>query len=247
MRSLLILFWLSLSAGLLAAQVPEGLPLKSLPQLEDGSLLIEDFEEETPGSLPSRWFNQRGEYVPAMAPPEEMTGYLYRVREEEGNRFLRYEGKEAMHLNFPVREVENLDLRNHPVLSWRWRVHQLPEGGNEDRGGSNDTAASIYVVYGFNWLGIPKVIRYTWSSTLPAGTELSKNLNNQKIVVVASGEENLGEWMLFERNIREDYRRLFGGRPPRRPVAFLILSDGDSTDSTAKADYDDIRLIPARK
>jgi hypothetical protein len=89
---------------------------------------------------------------------------------------------------------------------------------------------------------VPKSIRYTWSSTLEEGTELSKFYGNQKIVVVESGSDQKGNWRTFERNIVEDYRRLFGDSPPENPIAILILSDGNSTNSHAKADYDDIML-----
>jgi len=229
----------------LHAQIPDGLPLKSLPVLDDGSIMVEDFSNEKKGTLPARWFDQRAERVPAYYTDKDQTRYLYSVKEEDGNKFLRFDGVRGVHLNFPIREVENYNINDYPILSWKWRAHVLPEGGNEDRGSTNDVTASIYVVYSLNWLRIPRVIRYTWSSTLPVGTELSKNFNNQKIVVVESGEEKLGEWVTFERNIREDYRRLFGGRPPGRPLAILILSDGNSTGTPAKADYDEIRFLPA--
>lgn len=230
---------------ILSAQVPEGLPLTSLPVLDDGSILVEDFSNEKEGTLPSRWFDQKGEKVPAYYTDENQTRYLYSVVEENNNKFLRFDGVRGVHLNFPIREVENYNINDHPILTWKWRAHLLPEGANEDRNSTNDVAASIYIVYSLNWLRIPRVIRYTWSSTLPVGTELSKNFNNQKIVVVESGDENLGEWVTFERNIKEDYRRLFGGRPPSRPLAILILSDGNSTGTPVKADYDDIRFLPA--
>src|SRR5699024_6740081 len=104
----------------------------------------------------------------------------------------------------------------------------------EDKDALNDVAASIYVVFDMGHVlfkKVPKSIRYTWSSTLPEGTELSKLFGNQRIIVMGSGEKNIGTWQTFERNIVEDYKRLFGDNPPKRPLAILILSDGDSTDS----------------
>lgn len=226
------------------SQVPDHLPLKELPVMRDGSLLIEDFSGETPGELPSRWMNQKGEAVPALYSEKDRKRYHYRVMEEGENRFLRFEGVHGTHLNFPVAKVENFNISDYPLLTWRWRAHKLPPEGNESRDSTNDVTASIYVVYSVNWLGIPKVIRYTWSSTLPVGTELSKNFGHQKILVVESGEDRLGEWITFKRDIREDFRDLHGGTPPDRPLAILILSDGVSTGSEVKADYDDIRFLP---
>ncbi|MEX2574618.1 MAG: DUF3047 domain-containing protein [Balneolaceae bacterium] len=245
MKPLIIVFFCLLVTSAANGQMPDDLPVTALPVQKDGGLLVEDFSDEEPGSLPSRWMNQKGEAVPALYREDDRNRYHYQVMEENGNRFLRFDGVRGAHLNFPVRKVENFNINDYPVLTWQWRAHILPEGANEDNNSTNDVTASIYVVFSVNWLGIPRVIRYTWSSTLPAGTELSKNFNNQKIIVVESGEENLGEWITFERNVKEDYRRLHGGNPPARPLAVLILSDGVSTGTPAKADYDNIRFLPA--
>ncbi|MGM0547050.1 MAG: DUF3047 domain-containing protein, partial [Bacteroidota bacterium] len=65
-------------------------------------------------------------------------------------------------------------------------------------------------------------------------------------MVIKSGEEDTGKWVTFERNLVEDYRERFGDDPPRHPLAILILSDGNSTNTHVKADYDDIVLKPKK-
>jgi hypothetical protein len=54
----------------------------------------------------------------------------------------------------------------------------------------------------------------------------------------------MGHWVSFKRNIVKDYKRLFGDDPPKTPLAILILSDGDNTQSRVVAGYDDIELKP---
>ena len=49
-------------------------------------------------------------------------------------------------------------------------------------------------------------------------------------------------WQTFERNIVEDYKRLFGDSPPSKPLAILLLSDGNDTKDRVSADYDNILL-----
>jgi hypothetical protein len=167
---------------------------------------------------------------------------------EGGNQFLHYEGTSAKHMNFPIVNKAGIDIYKTPILTWKWRVTQIPQGANEDDNDKNDVAASIYVVFDMGRVAlfkkVPKSIRYTWSSTLKKGTELSKFFGNQKIIVLQSGKEGLGKWHTFQRNIVEDYKRLFGDDPPKKPLAILILSDGDSTGHRAVADYDDIELCP---
>lgn len=219
--------------------------VNEITKLSNGNVLLENFESYTPGTIPDTWYNQKGERRPALYNEKDKRGYKYRVEAEGEEKFLRYEGVDAKHLNFPLVN-KGLNIYETPILSWRWRVFELPDGGNEDKDDRNDVAASIYVVFDMGRVAllkkVPKSIRYTWSSTLKKGTELSKFYGNQKIVVVESGPEQTGKWMYFERNIVEDYKRLFGDKPPKNPLAILILSDGNSTKSFVKADYDEIIL-----
>jgi hypothetical protein len=218
---------------------------EDLTILDDETLLIEDFQEDEVGKLPYRWYDRDTNYRLQEYNETVKDTYKYQVLEENGNKFLRYEGSKAMHINLPLRNRENLNIHETPVLKWDWRVHSIPEDGNEDSKSLNDVAASVYVVFDFGrvlFKRAPMSIRYTWSSTLPVGTELSKFFGNQKIVVVASGKEEMGNWVSFERNIVDDYRRLYGEDPPEKPLAFLILSDGDDTGEYIKADYDNIIL-----
>jgi hypothetical protein len=210
--------------------------------------LVEDFEDDSIGALPKKWYNQKGEAKPHTYTGSDRDLYDYSIREESGNKFLRYEGNNAKHLNYPLLNKE-VNIYETPILSWKWRVFELPEGANEDVKEKDDAAAGIYVAFDMGRVAlfkkVPKSIKYSWSSTLEKGTELSKFYGNQKLVVVESGEDETGKWIRFERNLLEDYKRLFGDDPPETPLAILILSDANSTGSSAKADYDDIKLLSA--
>jgi hypothetical protein len=63
------------------------------------------------------------------------------------------------------------------------------------------------------------------------------------MVVADSGEENLGKWNTYIFNLKDAYKKTFGGDPPDRPIGIGILSDANSTKSKAYADYDDIRAL----
>lgn len=234
------------SSDVLLAQDREG--INTIDQLDDGSVLLENFESYEVGTIPSEWYNQKGEYRPSTYSPKDQRKYKYSVETEDGNKFLRYDGMNAKHLNFPLVN-KKINLYETPILSWKWRIIDIPEGGNEDDDNRNDVAASIYVVFDLGrvlFKKVPKSIRYTWSSKLEKGTELSKFFGNQKIVVMGSGREGTGRWQSFKRNIVEDYKRLFGDDPPKTPLAVLILSDGNDTGAKAVADYDDIMLLPPK-
>ncbi len=219
-------------------------------QSEADFVLIEDFEKEKIGDLPANWYNQKGEAKPITYTGKLRQTYNYAITEEYGNKFLRFDGKRGKHLNMPLVKNEKVDIYKTPILSWKLRIHEIPEGANEDKSDKNDVAASVYVAFDLGrvlFKKVPKSIRYTWSSTLPVGTELSKFYGNQKIIVIGTGEKGLGEWHTFERNLVEDYKRLFGDDPPAKPLALLILSDANNTKNNAKADYDDFILKSPQK
>jgi len=205
-------------------------------------IVLEDFEGERLGSLPTRWYNRDGNAKPSTYSDQARADYHYKVMREGGRTFLRYEGSKAKHLLLQISDDNLSDIRQTPILSWDWRVHTLPSDANEFSEKNNDSAASVYVVWGFNAFRVPRVVRYTWSSTLDVGRTAARNMNMQHIVVMASGAKDLGKWITFERNIVDDYTRFFRGAVPKRPVAILILSDADDTGSFTKADYDRIVL-----
>lgn len=216
-------------------------------QLDDGSILLENFEDDSVGGFPAEWYDRNGNARLIDHKPNVVKNYHYQVVEEEGNKFLRYAGVDAKHINYPLVNKEGIDIFEQPILRWEARAHQLPENADVDEKNRNDAVMSVYVVFDFGrvlFKKVPKSIRYTWGTSHTRGTEFSKFFNNQKIIVIESGPDKLGRWVTFERNIVEDYRRLFGDDPPAQPIAILVLSDGDSTNSFVKCDYDNFSLLP---
>jgi len=216
---------------------------------DNGVVYLENFQHYQTGLIPNEWYNRDGDNIPATYDEPYINDYKYRVEYEDGNRFLRFEGIEAKHLNFPLIDKEGLNIHDTPILKWDWRIHSIPVGGDENSSNKNDVAASVYVVFDTSKIffqRVPVSIRYTWSSSHPVGSEFSKLRGRQRIIVVGTGEENIGKWQTFERNIVEDYKHFFGEKPPSRPIALLILSASDDTRSFTKADYDNFELHPVR-
>ena len=149
------------------------------------------------------------------------------------NEAIRYSQRNGKEFDWSINEL--------PRLKWRWRAHHLPEGASEK--GENDTGAALYVTFGSDWLGRPKSIKYTYSSSLPVGTVVS--FGPLKVIVVDSKREpGLGEWKTIQRNVVDDYHQVFGGDPPDRPLSITFWSDSDTTGDYAKVDFDDIQLLP---
>ena len=172
----------------------------------------------------------------------------YRIQKEGDNFYLNAQTEgdavnfgRATKVIYHDRETK-ANLRLFQKLRWRWRVHNLPEGADQTDNYKNDSAAAVRLVFGTNPLS-GKSLKYIWSATLPIGTVIKSR--NQYVIVLRSGEEELGKWVWEEENAYEDYRRLFGGDP--RPSDLLgLLTDSNNTKSFVKADYDDITFIIPR-
>lgn len=205
-------------------------------------IVIDDFEAYARGDLPHRWqFVQKRALVPVTE--DVMTeNERFVIEAERGNTFVRARVTDDAHrIVLASKAGLDWDLTTHPRLRWDWRAVQLPPGAREDQDQLNDTGAAVYVYFDRDWLGRPRSIKYTYSSTLPVGTEAS--YGNLRVVVVASAaEQGTGTWVSVERDVKADYERLFGRTPPERPPLLALWSDSDNTGSTAVADFDNITI-----
>ena len=209
-----------------------------------GAITVDDFERGVPGSFPEGWvFVGEDEEIRSYEETRD-DGEIMEVREENGNHFVRLITRGEA-LRYTKRNGTDFEwnLKDHPRLKWRWRAQKLPEGASERD--QNDTGGAVYVTFGSDWLGRPKSIKYTYSSSLPVGTTVS--FGPLKVIVVDSAREpHMGEWATVQRRIRDDYRQVFGGSPPDRPVSITLWSDSDTTGDEAVVDIDDLELLPPR-
>jgi hypothetical protein len=115
-------------------------------------------------------------------------------------------------------------------------VTKLPRGGDARKAATDDEAGQIYVT----WPRFPEVVRsriigYIWDSTAPVGSIFkSEKTGTVHYVVVESGPAKLGRWITEQRNVAEDFRKIYGGQPDA-PGAISISIDSDDTRSSAEA------------
>jgi hypothetical protein len=198
-----------------------------LAQSSEDILLIEEFALSDQGKFPSGW----------KAKEEEGEG-LYRVIVEEGNAFLRADVENKA---IPIGKSFSYKLKEYPILFWKWRLHKLPSGGDERFKEKGDSAGGIYIIFS-GWYPVPKIIKYVWSTTLSQGTiTKSPYTGRTKIKVLRSGDDQAGIWLEERVNVYQDYKELFGGKPPKIK-GIGIMSDSDNTQSHTVMDYDTIGI-----
>ncbi len=244
-----------IAAGLLLVAALRSLPAHALPSGDDDRSghadcsMIDDFEAYEPGDTPYRWStNQSRELTPATRRTMTDT-HQFVIKEEDSNTFAR-----AIMQDYAYRLIQlngeafDWNIEQCPVLSWKWRVLEFPEGAREDQEDRNDVPAAVYVTFKRTWYGAPVSIKYTYSSTLPVGTVV--DYGTLMVLVVDSAQSpGTGRWKTVMRNVVADYQQLFGERPgDDTPVGIQLFSDADDVpQGKAVADFDDVRVLSPRR
>lgn len=188
------------------------------------------FDGDEVGKFPAGWVSR----------DQKNMSKVYSVQVDAERIFLH---ADAHDLSVQIIYQIKWDLRDYPILRWRWRPIIFPAGSNERIKSGADSVLGVYVVLS-GWPFV-RAIKYIWSDTLPIGAEFdSPYSSGTKIIVVRSGRRFIGTWVTEERNVLFDYERLFG-KEEKRPVAqgVAILTDSDDTHSRAVGDYADISLM----
>lgn len=139
--------------------------------------------------------------------------------------------------SFSVQKRTDVDLSRYPVLSWRWKVTELPGGGDFRSGATDDQAAQVFVAFSKF-----QAIVYVWDTTAPqgmTGDAVGVWPMKIKVIVVRSGAGSAGAWLSESRNVREDYRRLFGAEPPRVQGIRLQINS-QHTGTSAESFFADV-------
>lgn len=135
----------------------------------------------------------------------------------------------------------NLELSKTPFLTWSWKVDNVLEGPDERTRAGDDYPARVYVVFsGGLAFWRTRAINYVWSNQQPLGSSWPNAFTgNARMIAVESGSARVGEWVSERRDVRADYRRLFG-EEPGKVDAVAIMTDTDNTGAAATAWYGDI-------
>jgi hypothetical protein len=188
---------------------------------------LEDFSRGAVGEFPPDWKPRKDEGRP-----------VYSIREEPGLRFLR---AAATRLGIQAGREVAWNLEVYPVLAWSWRPIEFPTGSDERKSASNDSAVSVYAVFPSTPVSV-KSVKYVWSRLVPVGTHLTSSAGNTQVRILRTGPEKLGQWVDERVDVREDYRKYFGGSDVPRPAGIAVLTDSDDTKSTARGDYAAFRV-----
>ena len=163
---------------------------------------------------------------------------LYETVRQDGRTVLRATSRGTA--SGLYRELR-VDLEKTPILNWTWRVDATLGDADERTRAGDDYSARIYVVRShpvFLWR--TRAVNYVWASTRAEGeTWPNAYTDSARHVAVRSGDAQAGQWIGERRDVRADFRALFG-EDVRFIDAIAIMTDTDNTGGAATAYYADI-------
>ena len=158
------------------------------------------------------------------------------------------------------------ELRDAPVVSWRWKIAGVIAGADPHVASREDAPARVVLEFDGDRSRLPLVDRgiyglakraagralpyatlmYIWSNDERVGTVIANpHTRRIQMIVASSGTAGVDQWQSLARNARADFVRAFGEEPGTL-TAVGVLTDSDNTDGHAEAWYGDIRFQPAR-
>ena len=193
---------------------------------EPPGIVVEDWSRQPLGrtGIPDGWSGQN------WGNPR----YDFTVVVEASDRVLRLRSPGD---NSTISKEIKVDVKEYPLLVWRWKVMVLPAGGDCRRKATDDEAAQIYVSFPrFPTTMRARIIGYVWDTSAPAGT-IAKSESSALVtyVVVRSGAAELGRWLTETRNVYDDFKQIYGEAPTEPVGAVSVAIDSNDTRSSAES------------
>lgn len=139
----------------------------------------------------------------------------------------------------------NLDIEppQRLKLHWRWKIEGVAPRGSERDLKRFDHTARVFIAFD-TFIGPARTINYTWATDEKPGTALEHPKSGRaQIIVLQSGNARTNEWIAEERDVRADWRRVFGARPMPKIIGLGVMTDSDSTGAMLTGYYTDFRLM----
>ena len=163
-------------------------------------------------------------------------------------------------------EPLDIDPREYPWLTWRWKVPELIPGIDNTKRAKDDAPVRIEVSFDGDMKKVPlddkvfffqvkaltgldmpyATLEYVWGDGAPQETVIPNTWTSRiRMLMLEVGSEHAGQWITETRNVVEDYRRAYG-EEPGKITALAILTDTDATGEKTTGYYGDIAFMSAK-
>lgn len=157
-----------------------------------------------------------------------------------------------------------VNVRDFPLLRWRWKVAGPVKSADLTTKQGDDYAARVYVMFDYPIDKLPlgtraklkiaesvygqkiptAALNYVWDNRSTIGTiQANAYTDRARMMVLQSGSARAGQWMTETRDLAADFRIAFNDDPPDI-VGVALATDTDNTGETATAWYGDLEFLP---
>jgi hypothetical protein len=152
----------------------------------------------------------------------------------DGESCLHFKSASA---SFGLEHRMDVDPAQLPWLAWKWKVTQVPAGGDFRHAYSDDQAAQVLVAFEDR-----RILTYLWDSSAPKGAmQSASNIPFVRIfaVVCRSGVAEANQWIGETRNVAADYEHAYG-RPAPRVKGLRLQINSQHTGTTAESYFGEV-------
>jgi len=156
--------------------------------------------------------------------------------------------------------VAGFDLRQRPIVKWRWKIAQVIDGADNSVAAKEDSPVRLLFAFDGDKSKLPPrdravfrmskrlsqrelpyaTLMYVWANDAAPGTVIENpHTRRVQMIVASSGAAGAGQWQVLSRNLYADYKTAFGEEPGKL-IAYGVMSDTDNTGAAVEAWYGDI-------
>lgn len=188
------------------------------------AFLVFDTRVAQPGHLPDGWRIKVTRGTPDVTVVNDSQGAVLHLRSRGSS--------------FGLDKEVDIDVSRYPYLAWKWKVRELPRGGDFRHIKTDDQAAQVLVGFGDR-----RVLTYIWDSTAPKDTVQSASmipLIHVVAFVCRSGAAETDRWLSEIRNVPADYYRAFGHELKDHVRGIRLQINAQHTGTSAESYFGDV-------
>ncbi len=156
------------------------------------------------------------------------------------NRVFRFKSNKS---SFALERAVDVDLSQYPLLTWNWKVTELPTGADFRHFSTDDQAAQVMVAFTDR-----RILSYIWDSSAPKGdweSASSVPLLHIFALVCHSGAAELNQWLPETHNLAQDFQKAYQ-REPSRVKGIRLQINSQHTGSSAESYFGDVSFRAAQ-
>lgn len=134
----------------------------------------------------------------------------------------------------------DIDLRQYPILSWRWYVEQPIDSPLDERTRQGDDHPARIFVAMRTASGVPRAMEVIWGNRLKAGDY--KYIGGFPHYIADGGDENIGKWRREEINLERIYEVIWKDAAPARVVEMALFCDSDDTRTSSISYFANVEM-----